>query len=58
MKIIYLEGKFIVKKILLKKKENVIKGRRIVKFQKIQNVKRNAEWYSKYLSVTVSGILQ
>lgn len=58
MKIIYLEGKFIVKKILLKKKENVIKGRRIVKFQKIQNVKRNAEWYSKHLSVTVSGILQ
>lgn len=27
----------------------MIKGRRIVKFQKIQNVKRNAEWYSKHL---------
>lgn len=51
MKIMYLEGKFIVKT------ENVIKGRRIVKFWKLQNVKRKGEWYSKHLSVIVSGIL-
>lgn len=37
MKIMYLEGKFIVKT------ENVIKGRRIVKFWKLQNVKRKGE---------------
>lgn len=60
MKIMYLEGKFIVKT------ENVIKGRRIVKFWKLQNVKREngsqsiyllqfLEFYTKPQNYTVSS---